>query len=366
MMESFRRIIRQYLSFSRSDRNAIIVLSLLIILVLIANVIVSNRSPQSISNKAEFDRIWSEWNKTQTKTEEVNFEKVFFSFDPNNIDRKRLDSLSLPIYVKSNLINYREAGGKFNSADDLKKIYGMNDSLFMELKPYINIRKKTPVKYNSEKKKAIKIEGYFDPNTATRNELKKFGFNDFQTNNLLSYRENGGKFNADEDINKIYGIDSIFFVGIRKHIQFEETAENFIVNEKQHLCIELNSADSSELMQLQGIGSAYARRILKYRELLGGFYSKKQLLEVYNFPQETYQQIEQSIIVDTLLVKKIRLNFADFKQLLSHPYLNKSQVEAIINHRDQNGAFKEVSSLFSVNGITGDVALKIEPYFTCN
>jgi len=365
-MESFRRIIRQYLSFSRSDRNAVIVLSLLIILVLIANVIVSNLEPKSISDKAEFDRIWNEWNRTEPKTKEISAKQVLFSFDPNSITRARLDSLSLPKYVKSNLINYRNAGGKFSSADDLRKIYGMSDSLFKEIKPYLNIRKKTPVKYVSEKKKMKTVEGHFDPNTATRNELKRFGFNDFQTNNLLSYRENGGKFKTVEDIHKIYGIDSTFLAGIDKHIQFEETIENYILDKRQPVSIELNSADSLQLLQLKGIGSVYAKRILNYRELLGGFYSKQQLLEVYNFPQETYKEIEQSINVDTLLVKKIRLNFADFKELLSHPYLNKSQVKAIINYRDQNGAFKEVSSVYSVDGISRDVALKIEPYFTCN
>jgi len=365
-MESFRRIIRQYLSFSRSDRNAVIVLTSLIILVLIANVIVSNLKPKSISNRAEFDRIWNEWNKTESEPKESHAKQVLFSFDPNNITRARLDSLSLPIYVKSNLINYQKAGGKFNSAADLKKIYGMNDSLFLKIKPYINIRKKPPVKYIPEKRKTIKMEGHFDPNTATRDELEKFGFNDFQTNNLLSYVQSGGKFKTVEDLNKIYGIDSTFLAGIHKHIQIEESVENSIADKKQPVSIELNSADSLELLQLKGIGAAYARRILNYRELLGGFCSKKQLLEVYNFPKETYQEIEKSIHVDTLLVKKIRLNFADFKELLSHPYLNKSQVEAILNYRDQNGAFIEVSSIHSVNGIARDVALKIEPYFTCN
>ncbi len=88
-------------------------------------------------------------------------------------------------------------------------------------------------------------------------------------------------------------------------------------------------------------------------------------MEVYNFPEETYQKIVHAVEIDTLLVKKIRINFADYKELLRHPYLNKSQVEAILLHRQKNGTFSNVTSFQDIEGISKETALRIAPYFTC-
>ena len=70
-------------------------------------------------------------------------------------------------------------------------------------------------------------------------------------------------------------------------------------------------------------------------------------------------------MIDTLRVKKIRLNFADFKELLRHPYLSKSQVEAILTHRQKNGIFSNVSSIQDIEGINKEAFSRISPYFTC-
>jgi DNA uptake protein ComE-like DNA-binding protein len=129
--------------------------------------------------------------------------------------------------------------------------------------------------------------------------------------------------------------------------------------------IELNSADSTDLVQLSGIGPTYANRIIKYRNLLGGFYSTSQILEVYNFPVETFQKIENSISADTLLIKKIRVNFADFAELIRHPYFNKKQVEAVLNFRNRNGSFQNILQLKSNGLIDSETFLKVRPYLTC-
>jgi len=95
---------------------------------------------------------------------------------------------------------------------------------------------------------------------------------------------------------KIYGIDSSFFKSIENYIHIEILEEvTPLVIKTVVANVELNSADSTELVQLTGIGSVFANRILKYRELLGGFYSTAQLLEVYNFHVETFKKIENNI-----------------------------------------------------------------------
>lgn len=364
MKNPFKHVVREYFKFSRADRNAIIVLSVLIIMVLIANVIVLNLKPKPISNQAEYDRIWNEWNKSVT--EDNNSVQELFVFNPNKISEEKLDSLLMPAFIKRNLINYRKAGGKFSSVEDFRKIYGMNDSLFNEIGPFIIIEQKVEPKKIVENKKEIKPIGYFDPNKTTINELRRFGFNDFQAKNLLNYTKSGGVFITVEDLRKIYGIDSTFYSVIKSHVQIEKMVEKIVPDKKlKIMTVELNSADSLQLIQLNGIGPAYASRILKYRELLGGFYSTHQLLEVYNFSEETYQVVEPLIKVDTLLVKKIRLNFAEYNELLRHPYLNKDQVGSILTYREKNGAFQEVSSIHSIKEIDKKTRSKIEPYLTC-
>jgi DNA uptake protein ComE-like DNA-binding protein len=119
------------------------------------------------------------------------------------------------------------------------------------------------------------------------------------------------------------------------------------------------------LKQLKGIGSVFAKRILKYRNLLGGYYSTEQLREVYNFPIEILPLIENQIIVDTLRIKKIRINFAEYRDLLKHPYFNKKQVEAILEYRNKNGPFDNLNQLELIPQIDSLSLAKIKPYITC-
>lgn len=134
----------------------------------------------------------------------------------------------------------------------------------------------------------------------------------------------------------------------------ENTADNFVV--------ELNSATPAELKKLRGVGDYFAGKIVKYRSLLGGFSSKTQLLEVYNFKKETYEAIKNQVRVDKSRLKKLNINFADYGELIGHPYLKKSHVKAILNHRSQNGSYASVSEVLE-NGLMPEKDFrKIKPY----
>ena len=98
--------------------------------------------------------------------------------------------------------------------------------------------------------------------------------------------------------------------------------------------VELNSADTTRLKQLRGIGSGYAKMIVAYREKLGGFYKTEQLLEVYKFPDETYKKIKHQLAVDTTLIRKININTATVKELKSHPYISYYQALSIVENRE--------------------------------
>lgn len=335
----------------------------LILLSVTAKIVVQNIQPKSKYDYKDYKQLLSELDVKKSSNKSG---KALFAFDPNTIIPEILDSLDLPENIKRNMLNYRKAGGRFFTTSQVGKIYGMNDSIFTAIENYIVIaeKKDSVSSYNISPEKPI--TGIFDPNSAEYNQLIKFGFNRFQAKNLIEYRNKAGVFKTRSDLLKIYGIDSIFYKTIENKIQIEMADEPTIVNSiPVELNIELNSADSTELVQLNGIGSVYANRILKYRELLGGFYSSSQLLEVYNFPEETYRKIEGNIFVDTVLIKKIRLNFAEYPDLLRHPYLEKKQVEGVLNYRNKNGSFQDIFQLKSSGIIDSETYSKVRPYLTC-
>lgn len=354
---------RHYFNFNRSDRNAIIILSFLILLTVTANHFVKNRQPGPTSDFSEIKRILADWEHSKSTKEE---QKALFAFDPNTISETKMDSLDLPGFIKRNMIGYREAGGVFRSADDVRKIYGMNDSIFNNLKGYIEIvtAKKpsaSPVKEVIEEKP----EGVFDPNMADEATLMYFGFNRYHASNLVSYRNSGGRINKAEDLLKIYGVDSSFYNRVAEYIAIEPADDTPVVEPEETLLIELNSADSAQLVRLNGIGPYFSARIIRYRNLLGGFHSKEQLKEIYNFPEETYERVKEFVYVDTSAVKQIRINFAEYRELLRHPYLEKKHVEAILEYRGSAGAFKDVSEMQLIKGVDEECFEKIRPYITC-
>ncbi len=368
MRNPFQQILQQLNKYSRSDRNAFLILSALILIVLISNFIFDKVHTQAIFDSTEAEKLINEMESAFAEKERS--ESLFY-FDPNVISEIQLDSLALPRFVKQNILNFRNAGGKFYVASDLKKIYGMTDSVYLLVEPFISVKKEIkpkPISNQTTKLKKIKTDkATFNPNKAQKEELMNFGFSHFQSENLVSYRNKGGVFQQKTDLLKIYGIDSAFFLSIEKCIELEKPltqAENNIkivpVN------IELNGADSLALISLNGIGPVFASRILKYRKLLGGFCTKDQLLEVYNFPEETYLQLKNSISVDQTLITPIRINFAEYNDLLKHPYINKQQVNALLEFRDKNGAFNNVADIELLTGWSTPEFVKIKPYLTCH
>ena len=130
--------------------------------------------------------------------------------------------------------------------------------------------------------------------------------------------------------------------------------------------VELNSADTTRLKMLRGIGSGYAKMIVAYREKLGGFYKAEQLLEVYKFPDETYQKIKHQLQVDTTLIRKIKINQATVKELKSHPYISYYQALSIVENRELQPAMR-YNSLYDMvvdEDLTEEDILRVAPYFS--
>jgi competence protein ComEA len=132
---------------------------------------------------------------------------------------------------------------------------------------------------------------------------------------------------------------------------------------KPVLPIDINRADSVQLLPLPGIGPVYAGRIIKYRNLLGGFVRMEQLGEVYGIPAETIQEIRNQVYIDSTVIHKIHIDSATFKELLRHPYLEYIEVKALVKYRDFIGDIKSIHEL-RINQILHDSTLNmIDGYF---
>ncbi len=362
MKRSFKKWMNSYFYYQKGDRNAILIIAVLILLIITLNEIIKHIEPKSDYDYNRIEQEFRQWENN--KKESAGDDKYLFPFNPNTISADKLDSLDIPVFVKQNIVNYRKAGGIFKSVDQLKKIYGMNDSIFATLKEYIFITDQFDYPNDSKKKidNAAELSGVIDPNEADLNTLITYGFNRFQAENILKYRESGGIFKKKNDLLKVYGIDSVFYSSVERYLKVEEIE---VVGGMDLILVELNKADSIQLLSLEGIGPVFAGRILKYRQLLGGFYTKSQLLEVYGFPVETYRKIENQLIVDTIPIHKIRINFAEYPELIRHPYLDKEQVNQILKFREASGAFKNLNEIKSLLSVDAEQFYRLQPYLTC-
>jgi competence ComEA-like helix-hairpin-helix protein len=217
----------------------------------------------------------------------------------------------------------------------------------------------------------------FDPNEITFKECKMLGMSGKQANTLLNYRKAGGSFIYKEDLQKIYGITGKLYSTLEPFIKLPSRNEIFAKKtnpagvsntfpeplKEEKLSININSADYHELIKLHGIGDVLANRIIKYRDLLGGFHDVDQIVEVFGITAKTYGLIEGNIHAEGKL-SRLNINSAAYKDLLRHPYLTKYEVKGILRMRKLNGKIDSVEMLSANNILPDSVYAKIYPYLS--
>lgn len=128
--------------------------------------------------------------------------------------------------------------------------------------------------------------------------------------------------------------------------------------------VDLNKSDSLDFMKLPGIGVVLSARIVKFRNLLGGYVSVSQLKEVYGLKDDVINLNMKYFECDSTDIVKLNINSATFSTLLRHPYINKEQVEAIFNYRRLAGSLSHQDDLL-LNGIFSDNELeRLAPYLS--
>lgn len=200
----------------------------------------------------------------------------------------------------------------------------------------------------------------FDPNTADSTQLLRLGLAPWQVRNIYKYRAAGGIYRQPRDFARLYGLTAGQYRRLEPYIRISDdyrpAAEAYPAEPRpayvrdttryplklkpgQHVA--LNTADTALLKRVPGIGSGFARAIVRYRERLGGFYSTAQLMEIGNFPQSALPYFT----ADPSLCRKLNVNRLNLSQLRRHPYIGFYQAKTIIDHRRLHGPLRSLDDL---------------------
>jgi len=304
--------VKDYFTFTKRERIAIIILVLSILAVYFLPTLFSNH-PSSFNerDKVRLDSLAQLFNEPDsaqlrqpvaTNTQQNNPRKIeLFSFDPNTASANDWARLGINQKTVSIIQHYIQRGGKFHTADDLKKIYSLTHEDYERLKTFIRIEGGTPQRISHADSSKIKIP------------------------------------------------DTSFHYGRLR---------------KDFFAIEINSVDSTTLCRLPGIGGKLAARIIRFRDRLGGFYSIDQVAETYGLPDTTFNKIRPFLNLGAKPLVTININEANVDRLRQHPYISWSTARALVQYREQHGAFKAVEELSKISAFGSDQLKRLFPYLS--
>lgn len=256
-----------------------------------------------------------------------------FPFDPNSADSTALLRLGLSPYIVRNIYNYRAKGGTFRRPQDFARIYGLTAGQYRQLEPYIRI--------SSDYLPASEVVGGGRDGSGVRGKYGDYDSRPY-------FDGDGGTYESGSQEHASAGNGT------------QQSSDNTARPQKLKAgeMVGINTADTVLLCRIPGIGPYFARQIHRYRERLGGFVSKQQLLEIEGFPESSLPFFTDEIGKIT----KLNVNKATAEQLRNHPYIDFRQARDIITYRRQYGTIKDINDLRATRAF-GDKGLKaIAPY----
>lgn len=310
-------ILKDFLYIQRNDRQALLaILSILAIILLLIFFIGGTPSEEE---KSKTDSINHTLSAQATPEKPVYYKeqgaiKEAFPFDPNTADSTTLKRLGLSSWQIKSILHYRAKGGVFSRPSDFARVYGMTKRQYEALASFIRIA--------DEYRPASDFYG-----------------NEPYYQNRRKAELNGQKGNSagSQTAEKVYNIPHKLKAGEK---------------------VNVNSADTTELMMIPGIGSYYAKSVIRYRDRLGGFVSTQQLQEIEDFPESALAYIS----IDEQHVNKLDLNHLTLNELKRHPYLNFYQAKAICDYRRMHGPLKSLEQLRSLKDFPSDEIERLKPY----
>ena len=203
----------------------------------------------------------------------------------------------------------------------------------------------------------------FNPNRLSDTQWLRIGLSAKQVQTIRHYLEKGGVFRKKTDLKKIHGLSEAEYSVLEPYIRISSSLRKTTPPKKimRHKT-DINSADSALLVHNLQMSPWLAARVVKYRSLLGGYYSPVQLLEVYGMKKATFATLKNYVFADTSRLRRIDLNHATFKQLLHHPYIDYETTKKLVRGRDKVHGFKSFAEVEKVTGIPVPLLKKIRHY----
>ena len=291
-------MIRDLFYLNKNDRK--VVLTLLAVIVSVLTMIYLTGGNQIETSAPQKDSIKKRTTKIYHYASYTPKKVERFAFDPNTADSTQLLRLGLQPWQVRNIYKYRAAGGIYRKPQDFAKLYGLTVKQYRELEPY------------------IRISSDYQPAATLVHEPK-------------SYTQKAPKDSA-------------------RH-QYPTK-----IKETEHIV--LNTADTTMLMSIPGIGPYYARRIVQYGNRLGGYVSVDQLDEIDDFPTEA----KKYLVISNPTPKKLNINQLSLNELKRHPYINFYQAKEITDYRRLHGAIKSLNELRLLKDFTPEVIKRLTPY----
>ena len=212
----------------------------------------------------------------------------------------------------------------------------------------------------------------FDPNTADSTQLLRLGLQPFQVRSIYRFRARGGIFRTKRDFAKVYGLTKKDYLRLEPYIRIaddyqpastlfpkeERDTLHYPVKLKDGEHIVLNTADTTQLMKVPGIGSYYAKEIVRHGKWIGGYVNVDQLDEIDGFPQSA----KKYFVVNRPTPQQLRINKLSLQELRRHPYINYYQAKTIVDYRHLHGDIKSLQDLRFSKYFPEDVIQRLEPY----
>lgn len=316
----WKQFVKDYFSFTAKERKGIIILVIIIFFLVFLPYLYPLFNKKEVYNRDEFEKEIAQLRYPEIDSNSTHFKNF------NNFNNNLYEDFSL---------------NKTNERDDLKS------ELF-----------------------------YFDPNTASHAEWKKLGVKDKTIQTIQNYLSKGGKFYKPEDISKIWGLSPSLANRLLPYVSIQKATNQNESGYKKDFSksigyaatpvqpIDINLADTTAFISLPGIGSKLSKRIITFREKLGGFYSIDQVGETFLLPDSTFQKIKSRLQINNFVVKKININTASIDEMKAHPYIRYNLANAIFQYRNQHGPFNsvaEIKKIMLVNELAFD---KMAPYLS--
>ncbi len=361
--------------FNKTERRGAFTLLILCFLLFLLPRLLSNLfRPSTEADFAAFRAVIREWNAVDTALAPAA--NLTF-FDPNLASFDEILRYGVSERAARTLINFRQKVGPYRTKEDLRKLYNLTASDFQLLEPFIRIGPPpTEQKKMDQPNDVLPEMFFFDPNTASGPEFQKLGLPGKTARSILNYRDKGGRFRRPEDLKKIYTLSEESFTRLAPFIRIEENTLQQPVSAETasgvravyrpddlQPVIDINTATADEWTQLKGIGPTFSKRIVGFREKLGGFVNPEQVGETFGLPDSTFQQIKPQL-KGSPLFRYMQINTTTVEEMKNHPYLDWKKAAAIARYREQHGPFGSIEDVKKVLALPPGVIEKIRPYLS--